>query len=233
VVTCADGASFLAEIARRLINDKFPSTMTVRERLEALRPIIAPHLETLQARSRPVDDWILDCLTQPWIGRLFPIADAISALGDDFDVYGLSPRFFTDWRWYKELTGKNRSPNEGVLGAYYRNIANLVDYRVILDEHSPEFGKALLELCDRVYLQMQALENGDGALGDILATLTAVEQMLWDTSPKTARSIVDVITYLNGEDETLNEFASFFGRGQQFLSFIRQGSGLLGSEPGR
>jgi hypothetical protein len=50
---------------------------------------------------------------------------------------------------------------------------------------------------------------------------------LAEPSPRTARAIVELASLLDGElpndvNSRLQEFASYFGRGMQYLSFIRR-----------
>ena len=101
-----DSVSQFAEIMRRLVGAlAVAPEQSTKAKLERLRPVFEPHLATLAGRSRLVDDWILDVVIQPWVGSTLTIADAIEALDGAFDVYGSSPQFFTDWRWYKDIHG--------------------------------------------------------------------------------------------------------------------------------
>ena len=59
--------------------------------------------------SRPLNDWILDNVLHPFVGKLMSMHDAITALDDSFDVLGASPHFITDWRWYKDMTAASRA----------------------------------------------------------------------------------------------------------------------------
>ncbi len=85
---------------RRLFRDRFfPENEEILEQTEQLTNYLQPHLKHMCAMSRPVQDWILDNIVQPLRDRkLLSIPQVIKSLGNQFDVYGSSPRFLTDWR---------------------------------------------------------------------------------------------------------------------------------------
>jgi len=100
VITCSDSVSWLSEILRRALGLSIVDENDAIERkINKLSPIFGYHLSTLKGMSRPHEDWILDNILQPWLGELISIAEAIKSLSTDFDVYGSSPHFLTDWRW--------------------------------------------------------------------------------------------------------------------------------------
>ena len=117
-VSINNGISYLPETLRRLFRDRFfNATGDVHVQAHQLIPYLPPHLQHLRGMSRPVEDWILDSIVQPMQDRrLLSIPQVIACLNDKYDVYGSSPRFLTDWRWYKEIVGDNRGFNELALG---------------------------------------------------------------------------------------------------------------------
>ena len=226
VITTADSASAIGEIGRRILaNRLIPPSLPYDERRRRLAPVFAPHLATLGGMSRSVDDWIDDNIAHPLTGRLFSIGDAIRLLAPHgFTIYGSSPQFLTDWRWYKQLYGDERQFNERAIERYLRNVANLADYRVTLDEHDAELGARILAATDDLYLLMQAGDRGDeAALAPAIARIRDVASLLRPISAKTAASLDDLWAALAAGDPEapVGTFAPHFGRGQQYLSFIR------------
>jgi hypothetical protein len=121
-LTTIDAVSFLGDLGRRLIGDKLVSTaLPAPERVRQLMPAFAPHVATLGAMSRPLEDYLYDNIVQPLPGKMFSIADAIDALDDEFDFYGSSPSFVTDLRWFKSLYGDARATNTRARDAYLRH----------------------------------------------------------------------------------------------------------------
>lgn len=143
-----NGISYLSETFRRLFRDRFfDTTDDVHGQASQLIPYLQPHLQHLRGMSRPVEDWILDSIVQPLQDRLLLVIPEVNmCLKYKFDVYGFSPRFQTDWRWYKEIIGRNRGFNEIALDSYYQNNLNLLDYRFEFPLHRAEFGAKLEEL---------------------------------------------------------------------------------------
>lgn len=228
VVTCIDGASFLGEATRRLIADAIvPFATPVPERLAALAPLFVPHLATLAGMSRPVEDWIYDNLLVPYRGRLFSIGDAIAALGADFDVLGSSPDFLVDWRWYKEIHSGAQRYNERAVEQYLAAVPNLVDCRVTIPPQPPRLGEAILERAAGIFDLMVAMEtSGDLSRLSEAARLTReVAAAFAGLSERTSAALHEAALFLesgSGSPGPFGEFASFFGRGQQYLSFIRR-----------
>jgi SAM-dependent methyltransferase len=230
VTTCMDSVSQFAELMRRLLGAVAVSPeQTTEEKLERLRPVFEPHLATLKGRSRLVDDWILDVVIQPWVGSALSIADAIEALDGAFDVYGSSPQFFTDWRWYKDIHGNARGFNQNAIAAFHRNLHNLIDYRQTLPPREPEANRELLALCDSIFELERRFESepGNGAISEIAAELGRLQGLTAAFSDATAEAIGDLVAALEsfvatGRLPDLAAFAPLFGRGQQYLSFIRR-----------
>ena len=227
VLTCADAASAIGEIGRRFLANRIaPPALPYLERRSLLVPVFSAHLATLEGMSRSVEDWIDDNIAHPLTGRLYSIADAIESLaGDGFAIWGSSPQFLTDWRWYKRVYGDERDFNGRAVESYYRNVANLLDYRVTLEPHDGELGRAILRECNALYALMQANDAGDESLAPQTAgRLRDVAELVADVSPLTASSLRSLAGALAGDNAAVlgEEFTAHFGRGQQYVSFVRE-----------
>ena len=231
VTTCVDGVSMLAETLRRLVAAMLVDPgLSTAEKLERLLPVFSPHLATLKGMSRPHEDWILDQLVQPLVGRLLSIEDAIDALNDGFDVHGSSPHFITDWRWYKDIHGSQRAYNEVARGAYLRNLHNLLDYRFVGEPRRAEQNHDLLAHCDAVFYLVQEFSRTGNRdlLGAVVEKVAAVAKLCRTIAPGTAEGLGDFLRVFEawrstGQLGPFDAFAACFGRGQQYLSFIRRG----------
>ena len=230
VVTCTDSVSFMGEMLRRAIALRLaPPSLDLEERIARLVPVFADHLSQLPGVSRPAEDWTKDNVTQPMFGKFFSIEDAILALRDSFDLYGGSPHFVADWRWYKQLHGERRQFNERGIEAYRRNALNLMDWRVELEPADPAVGAAVLARCDALWKLLRDTEEGKRDY-DAQAFVRACEEiatLVAAVSPRTARSIREIAAFLRAPDDAsavaaLDDFRSYFGRGAQYVSFIRR-----------
>lgn len=229
VLTCADAPSIMGEIGRRLIAHRLGRRdVPDAERVKLLAPVFGPHLATLSGMSRSVDDWIYDNVLIPFVGKTFGIDEAIAALGGEFDVYGSSPEFVVDLRWYKQLYGEHRRFNENAAQTYLENMLNFLDYRVTLPAHDAELGVAIRDLCRRIYVTMQQIEAG-AETRSAREAAPAIRELaaLAAVSPCTARALDELARVLEADrlddpNVHLPEFAAYFGRGMQYLSFVRR-----------
>jgi hypothetical protein len=231
VVTCIDDASFLGETLRRLIAEAFvdPNRDTF-ENVELLLPIIGPQLSTLRGMSRPHADWLLDNVMQPLLHRPFSIRAAVGTLRDEFDAYGGSPRMATDWRWYKQAEDGDQVSNAELIEAYLTNIPNLLDYRIKIAPTPKDLGEAILAQAERIGSNTLrgALGGGRERLDDTLDALETLAALVAPVSEITARSYRELAAFLQAPDRSnasgaLPTFHSYFGRGQQYVSFVRRG----------
>jgi hypothetical protein len=224
VVTCSDSASSLVEICGRLrASTLAPPELPMDARLERLRGVFGPRLATLAGMTRSVDDWILDNITHPLPGRLFSIEDAVRARPALFDVLGSSPRMTPDWRWYKSITSEPRGFNERAIESYFANIVNLLDYRIEIPPHDAALGRRIRALTDDVFAEQLAAAQGDtGAAERAAAVLRAIAADVDPLSSGTAHSLRLLAQHVTGAPHPLEPVAHF-GRGQQYVSFVRKG----------
>jgi len=226
-VTTINGISYLSEIMLRLYRDRFFRSLgDVHEQARNLVPYIKTHLQYLCGMSRPVEDWILDNIVQPLQYRkLLSIPEVIDCLDKQFEIHGFSPRLFTDWRWYKDLTGENRKFNNKALDNYYKTNLNLLDYRYEFPAHSTDFGIKLEELGSQSWDMMCKIEQGDeSAWKDILEVFNQISTHIEKQAPETSTAILEAITLLKSGhiDMELKHFPQWWGRGQQYISLIRK-----------
>lgn len=229
VVTCIDSISGLGEFSRRLVADRIvPFARPAAERMAALLPVFTPHLESLAGRTRPVEDWIHDNILIPYHGRLFSIADAIGCLADGFDLYGSSPRFITDWRWYKTCDDMDPGHNAAGLRSYHSNVVAFSDYCLAAPAHDEETGRLLLHHADRVFNLMVDHETGgrQKALPEAAEALQMVASLLRPHATAAADALDAAAAFVlapgQHDLDRLAPLIGYFGRGQQYLSFIRR-----------
>lgn len=226
-VSISNGISYLSETIRRLFRDRFFQTLgDVHEQARELTPYIEPHLQYLRGMSRPVEDWILDNIVQPLRDRrLLSIPEVIACLNGEFDVYGSSPRFLTDWRWYKEIVGDERKFSELALDNYYKNNLNLLDYRFNFPEHSRAYGEKLEDFGSRSWDLMCEIEHGNESIWkEFFDLMDELCSHIEDQAPTTVLAIREAIALLQSETPNMDllQFPQWWGRGQQYLSLIRK-----------
>jgi 2-polyprenyl-3-methyl-5-hydroxy-6-metoxy-1,4-benzoquinol methylase len=240
-LTTVDAVSYLAESLRRLACECIiaPSA-SPQERLEVLRPLLTPHLSTLAAMSRPFDDWIWDNILQPMVPGTFSIPEAVEVLGNEFDFYGASPSFVTDWRWYKELYGAALDFNARAVAAYRRNIINFLDWRTgPLPPIDEGVGTEIIALSEKIVQIVlgHSVETAAQRSQTILPSLRLLRELVAPISPLSSAAIAEAVTMFESQSfehfGDAGEFRSFFGRAQQHVTFVRRLSAALASTRSR
>jgi 2-polyprenyl-3-methyl-5-hydroxy-6-metoxy-1,4-benzoquinol methylase len=231
-ITTMSPFSCLAEVCRRVIRPFFSKEINCA--VEEGTKFFREDLLSLTGMSRLHDDWVLDNILHPWGEKLFfSIPDAIETISDDFDFYGSSPSFLMDWRWYKSVNGAEFGTNEMAKKSYACNSLFLLDYRINPAEITlPKLGSwsSLEENCKAAYeIHRKIWLNGDidAIYTEFLPVLAGISNQLGELLPMTARSLQDFITGMHemkskGLQADFKSFRTWFGRGQQYVSFIRK-----------
>src|SRR5436309_5078490 len=240
VITCIDAVSQLAEVLRRFIAQRLIDPADdLDQRVQRLLPVFSPHLSTVKGMTRRHDDWIVDNLLNPAsIGPLLSIADAVAVLDGEFDVFGASPRFFTDWRWYKDIAGESDRFNELALAGYWANVHSLLDYREVWQPRQRTENLRLYAACVTVRNAVAEYERSRDrdVAAVIIRALEAIADSIAAASALTAGAIAEAAAMLRRPSidaaavAVSPAFMPWFGRGQQYLSFSRRsdrkGAGL-------
>ncbi|HZL59498.1 MAG TPA: class I SAM-dependent methyltransferase [Stellaceae bacterium] len=241
VITTIDPVSSFADICRRL----FKPIYMARDKdfdtcMKSLAALFKPDLDALPGFARTHYDWVLDNIFHPLpLDRFFPFPDAVAALTDDFDVYASHPHFFSDWRWWKAIAG-SEAYNERALAQYRRWLPLLIDSRADPEVVAqPRCDGALLEtLCREAYkLHLAAWDADDpGLIPPILIKIEEIVALLRPALPETASSFADLVASLRaalaGRTPDFGRFLGLFGRGQQYVSFIRRSAPPYSPPPG-
>ena len=155
--------------------------------------------------------------------------EAITALGPSCEIYGSSPKFLTDWRWYKEIPENNHKYNEIAIHLANQNTHNLLDYRFTHGPQPVEINTKIRSLCDAVFglLKKFEVDRNMRYLEQLNKNLSDLSMIVKKFSSETAASLDDFIgasEHYCGHKSLpeLKEFVPFFGRGTQYLSFTRR-----------
>ena len=228
VISVVDHLSHFPEMIRRaLAQSILKGAGTLTEQTERLLPAFAPHLTTLRGMSRRHDDWIVDNLIHP--GTVIPLInapEAIQRLSESFDYYAGSPHFVTDWRWYKEAAGET---NERAIEQYWDLAHNLLDYSVVSEAREPQLNQTLYALCTLARAHLKAYEEkfDQRCMEEFKDVLSHIIRDVMTFSTSTARAMREGADLLEGalmpaDIAGAQRFGALFGRGQQYLSFIKK-----------
>jgi 2-polyprenyl-3-methyl-5-hydroxy-6-metoxy-1,4-benzoquinol methylase len=226
-ITTLSPASYLSEAFRRLSrNVRLSPSAPVDEQVSVMTPLLSHHFETLQGFSRSVEDWIVDNIVQPLHKReMLSLPDAIKILSDEFRFYCSSPQFFSNWGWYKSAKIGGNDHNEQLLANYYRSIINFIDYRVENISTSYDTGYQIDEITIKIWnLIMKSERQESFDIREIEELSNELVNIIEPISPTTSSSVAEAMAWISGGAENVKQqhFNSWWGRGQQFVSFMRR-----------
>ena len=227
-ITTADYVSVFPEVLRRVVCDTIVSNdMPLPDKVSRLVPVFESHYASLPGASRPIEDWLVDTLLDTWGNPLFSFEDAVLALSADFEVYGSSPKFITDWRWYKDLTAVNARLNDLAIAEYRSSVLSLMDCRSVILSPPRDIVATTRKLCEAAFWAMIQIRSADDRDFDEITTICdAIVQTTKDALPNISEPVSEVADYLRSysrvEAKTyFKSFCPFFGRGQQYVSFVK------------
>jgi len=197
-------------------------------KVDRLKGELGSHLATLPGANRPIEDWLLDNVLQPFYGRrLFTFEEALTEAGDAMEFLGSSPVFVTDFRWYKDRPN-GISVNDNAARIYRESLARFVDVRylhsrvVISDDMYAE----IESLCGSLYAIANELQVSTAKREELLSDCEAIMKRLAEIlgslkMTETAESIAEFVQYLRSGIAGFRKFKQWWGMGQQYLSFTR------------
>lgn len=229
VFTTLNSVSYLAEICRRILLPLIEQKEDSQQQLiNKLVTFFQPSFDRLEGMTRSPQDWVLDNIIHDSTKNgMFSIKDALQSLPNDFSVLGSSPSFLQDWRWYKNSRGNN---TKTILQSYQAWSSYLIDYRIqptrpLLPEESKQL-EVLCELAMKTH-DLYRKHKKQADLSIFLNILSDVCELIKEDLPDTVAAIKefqDAIPMLLERDFSvnLNLFHTWFGRGQQYLSVVKE-----------
>jgi len=238
VVTAVPLAGFFPNVMRKLLALRLTEAGADFETTTArLLAAFSPHLSTIAGMTRSHRDWVHDCLINPhYLHVALPFDTLLSTVGADMAVLASCPRFTTDWRWFKAMTGDARDYNGRFLAAAAANIPSFLDYRREFPALAEEAAGPLSALFATGYQQAlawqaahlaEAREDREAARVGLGETLESLGQALAFLDPG-YRSAYEELRALWDETEItpeavagLRRFGGLFGRETVYVSLTR------------
>ena len=233
VTTTTTAAGLMSEVCRRLFRPFIlDQGKTFDEQIAISEKIFDPHLKSLETRTRPTRDWVLDVILHEWENGakvVFSLLDSCRTLGPNFEFYNSSPKFFIDDRFYKKINRPSGVPSESLSQQFSHLPLAFLDYRVsLLDILKSGCELDVEDLCTTLFnIQLDIVEaNSYNKLEEFMSYLKKLKKLLPDVSSPT---VVAIDEFLIKFPEIIKkkilldlpEFSSWWGRGQQYSSFTR------------
>ena len=232
IFTTVSPASWLSEITRRIVKlECIDPEGTIN--VEKLYRKLKTHFTFLQGMARSPKEWILDNLIQPLSGgQLFSIPSALNSLTAEYQVSGISPMFFQDWRWYKDTLGDKKTMHMEIIDQYHQHITNFLDRRTISSTSTKAFGERVESLSSKIWADVNSLESIQSqtptGLDGLLSSLNEVAAFVSKESPITSKSIEEAVDWIKGglKEDELKYFPNWWGRAQQHVGVTKSIYGL-------
>lgn len=231
IISCSDPVSALSDIIRRVIGNAInDDSLSLQKQAAMLARYFTTHFSHLPNMSRSIDDWVLDNVLQPFYGKFFSIADAVSSVDSTCDVLGCSPAFVADWRWYKDISQPRNEINELTISAYYCNIHNLIDNTCVSPPFDPKYNQEIYELANLFFFQSNEYHATKSPLilceaAETIRRIAALVDQIGECAQGTSAKLRDAAHGLQvlakgSKFADVGSFSTLFGRGQQYLSFV-------------
>jgi protein-L-isoaspartate O-methyltransferase len=233
ITTTMSAASILSEICRRLLRVQISKVAKDFEsRVRFASRIFDSHLKVLGASTRTPDHWVIDNIFHDWHNAkyLFDLLETAEVLRGEFDFYQSSPCFLTDDRWYKQVVRGSQRSNDLLVQQYPAMASSLIDYRLSLTTvmrigGDLSFVEELSRLACAAHENIIESNSYDG-LQDFFRIILELRGYLPVEFSQTASAIDDFVKSLrefidDSGKVTFHQFKNWWGRGQQYASFIR------------
>jgi ubiquinone/menaquinone biosynthesis C-methylase UbiE len=227
VMTCFDSCSSFSEWCRRFIAQHvFGDLAFSMELVEKLTGFFGRDLSFLPGMSRQPGDWVIDTLINPWVGQFFSLRDALDVSSGQAEFLGSSPRFFQDWRWYKDPSNLDNKWNLDMIDSELRvNSYMFLDRRItrsgLIDgEVAERLSLLTTQLVDRI---RQGVDGGhEYSTSEFGEDIEVIAECVRNVSDDSHASLQGLVRWAaSGNPKDLDPFRSMWGRGQQFISVVK------------
>jgi hypothetical protein len=238
VITCVPLSGFFSNIMRKLLALRLTDTkLTFEKQTAHLVDIFAPHLSTIADMTRSHRDWVHDSMLNPhYLNIALPLEAVIEAVGENLEVLETFPRFTSEWRWFKSLTGGKRRFSDQMLSSYRENLHNFVDYRQIWPARQADANSRLdaaFHAIHQTALSWEVAEKpyDNGAMGALIDRIThqlsSIIPELVQISPELGAAVAELKSVWQHPQmdaamvRDMRTFGSLFGRETVYVSFTR------------
>lgn len=232
VVTCADEISTFFELIRYFFAFRLTGRINnFKDKLKVLIEAFGSHLDSLGGFSRLKEDWCADALLgEAHFNYDFSLKKCIQFFKERYFIYNASPDLFTDYRWYKQIPREPALFNKPYLEEFDRKKHNLFYCRAALSQRPAKKNEELLSLCRQAMSIIHEAVKSDTCQAEkkLLHVCELLGRNLSGTDSNLLKALADIREILIKKDYKVSSisrkykfFISAFGRGQQYISFIK------------
>jgi len=234
VVTLVPFTGLAANVARyalahRLLDQQGEMSFTAQT--DYLVSIFGKHLSTMPAMTRSHHDWVRDMLqNRVFLPVVLPLEQVLEHIGPEMESLSFSPRFVTDWRWFKSGVGEARRLNETAIASYRANLHNFMDWRTVSAVRDPEVNRQVDVKCRDLHAAVTDWYHSRSDAGrlPIERALADLAQALAASDPEVSAAYAEALDAwrkpsLDGDEvRDMPKFGALFGRELVYGSFTRR-----------
>ena len=237
VLTIVPYSGFFPNVLRRLLALRIlDARSSFAEQTAMMIEAFGPHLATIASMTRSHQHWVQDCVLNPhYLNVALSLDTVLHEVGGGMEALGSSPRFATEWRWFKGLAGADREFNDSFYRAYVANLHNFIDYRRLFPAHTAEENFAIEDGSRALHQaavvwERQAVQGNAPAPqsdDDIAMAVRALSAELRRIEPAWSQALDEVEamwlrpTITARDIAAMTAFAPLFGRETVYVSFTK------------
>lgn len=238
VLTIVPYSGFFPNVLRRLLALRaLRPELSFAERTSLMVEAFGPHLATITNMTRSHEHWVQDCVINPhYLNVALSLVTLLAEIGEEMEVLGTSPRFTTEWRWFKGLVGQERQFNAAFCRSYRENIHNFIDYRRLYEPRAATENDAIEEHCRKLHeaalaWERRSVQDRTTAIDEtdgILASIRSLASELDRIDPSWGRALAEVgelwVKPNIGPHDigNMRDFAPLFGRETIYVSLTKR-----------
>lgn len=236
IISCADEISIFYDITRRLLANILVQREKITnfdDKVNLFVEAFESHLKTLKGFYKLPYDWCADnLLGKSLYNSSLSVSDVLLFFKDRYKFYQTSPNIIEDDQWYKEIPLSTNAYNNRKQTLFQERWHNTFHYKIMSQKRDCTKNIELRTLC-RAYFDCIEQSEDEGysveIKNKILKLLKLIGKNIGDIDDILELSINEIIEFLEKDDITsksiannFHYFKSAFGKGQTFLSLIKQ-----------
>lgn len=226
--------SYFYEDLRRLLGyiligscDSYESKVSILSRA------YKSHLENLKFATRPIQDWVKDAILNPTLDSSFlDLCECVKLFGKEpnIEVIATSPNLITNLGWYKdaqysykkEIINGFASKRHLLISTEFNDSVRLPENNIILLNDLREF-RGLIKELKKSEFNKEYYKKSINILKRIIGNNRDLESSF-------IKIVEEVFCFIESNEidadkvASMQRFSKAWGRGQQYIAFIREGS---------
>ncbi len=238
LITCSDEISVFFDMLRRLLANiliKRNNITKYEDKIAILVNAFSSHLDTLKGFGRLKEDWCADnLLGNALYNTSLSVSDILEFFQNKYSFYNISPQIIIDATWFKEVPSTIDGFNQNKIDNFKSIWHNLIHYQSFDNSIWNNSDTDLLRNLCKDFIKLCRLCEDDYT-NQIQEKILIIFSSIIDIYRKNnsnniiIESLEEISLFIKDDDisvnsisNNLNKFSSAFGRGQQYITLIKE-----------